>query len=148
MFKRKKLWIIPVIAVIVAMAGIFALPSAMPGAEQYGVALAQEGKSFRSSKDLPPGTCYAIVNGKFIPVKEGMTLDLDNVEGPVVVGGRGNDYYNHGEIGTTCVNGKLVILKAEMIHIDPASQQRRYHDWLKKNEAAGVIVGDHAKSGH
>jgi hypothetical protein len=67
---------------------------------------------------------------------------------PVIVGGRGNGYYNHAEIGFTCVNGKLVILKAEMVHMDRTSQQQRYRDWLKESEAAGVIVGDHAKSGH
>jgi hypothetical protein len=42
--QKKKLWIIPVIAAIIAMTGIFAALSAMPGGDQSQVALAADGE--------------------------------------------------------------------------------------------------------
>ena len=40
MFKRKRLWIIPIIVALVAVTGVFAAPGSMPGAGQGEVALA------------------------------------------------------------------------------------------------------------
>ncbi|GAG70953.1 unnamed protein product, partial [marine sediment metagenome] len=56
MFKRKCLWIIPIIVALVAVAGVFAAPSPMPGADQGGVALAQQ-------PDEIPGVVYKTANG-------------------------------------------------------------------------------------
>lgn len=40
MFKRKRLWIIPVIVALVAVTGVFAAPASLPGADEADVALA------------------------------------------------------------------------------------------------------------
>jgi hypothetical protein len=42
MFKRKRLWIIPIIVALVAVAGVFAAPNLIPRADQVDVALAAE----------------------------------------------------------------------------------------------------------
>lgn len=155
MHKKKSLWIIPIIvALIVAVTGIFAAPSAMPGGEQNQVALAQQEKPSPpplgpSSKDLPAGTCYAIVNGKLIPVKEGTGLGkVEDIKGPIILGGHGDDYYNHIEVAEKCIDGKIVIIKALATHLDRATQQRRAKERLKEFKACGGIVEDDAKCGH
>jgi hypothetical protein len=111
MFKRKKLWIIPVIVAIVAVTGVFAVPSAMPGAEQNGVALAAEEEPsppLPSLREKPLGP-FAVVNGKEIPIREGTVLGkVGSFIGPVVIGVRCDDYHKWGGVKVAAdVDGNL-----------------------------------------
>jgi len=146
MLKRKRLRLIPIIVAMLAVTCVFSVPSALLGATQYGVVLAAEEEetslSSASLKDKPVGT-YAIINGKVVSIEDGMALGkAEDIEGPVVLCGRGDDYYNHGEIYATCIDGELVILKAEMRH----KTRHENGDLLKELEAAGYTVNDHAKN--
>lgn len=149
MFERKKFWIIPIIAALVAVLGLFATLDISPGREQSGTILAQEEElaPFLGWGDKPVGT-YALVSGKVIPVKEGMVLGkAEDIKGPVVLGGRGDDYYNYGETRLTNINGELVVTKAVMKHVDYDSpDQYRYRGclpgetfWRVTSESLNVV---------
>lgn len=130
MFKRKKLWIIPIIAAIVTLSigavSVFAAPGFLPEDGQKIVTQPKEEETSLPSHNLidqltegkEVGT-YAIVNGKVIPIKKGMILGkAEDIKGPVVLCGIGDDYYNHGEMAVKNINGEIVVTKATMEHVE------------------------------
>lgn len=130
MFKRKKLWIMAVIAAIVTVTvgatSMFAAPGFLPEDGQKVVAHPEEQEPSLPFHNLidqlmegkEVGT-YAIVNGKAVPITKGMVLGkAEDIKGPVVLSGKGDDYYNHVEMGVKNINGEIVVTKATMEHVE------------------------------
>lgn len=128
---------------IVAGTGAFAIPSRLPGVEQNGIALAEEesSPSSPSLREKPVGT-YAVVNGEVIPIREGMVLGkAGSFKGPIVLCGKGDDFYNRIEIGIKNVDGEIVVTKAKIKHVEEDNNSSLYN--IMESIKAKAPLGDY-----
>jgi hypothetical protein len=105
MFRRKKLWIIPVIVAIVAGTCVLTMPRLVAGATE-------EDKSETVNEPIP--TVFARVHGELIPLTEGMVLDA--TDGCETLA-KGSKYWNYNKVTMERISDGWLVTEVTWKHL-------------------------------